>query len=177
MPVPFLLHTFPIIVPFLLALYTLRAAIVDCVEIVVRKGMWFWQSVPSFTRSVPYTKIRVEQARCLLAPSPRPDTSLAVHVYLCVSSFMSSVFICTPMVYMWNLYVNACWWGEQSYRHMFALFSSALAASCSPDLAAGAFVKCPHASFVLPLHPHAKHVLSFISLSIPTTVLQILFLF
>lgn len=147
MLVPFLLHTFPIIVPFLLALCTLRAVIVDCVEIVVRKGMWFWQSVPSFTSSVPYTKIRLEQARCLLALSP----GLAGHVYLCVSSFMTSVFICALIMYMWDLlYVNACWWGEQSYRHMFALFSSDLAASCSPDLAAGAFVKCPHASFAPP---------------------------
>lgn len=59
---------------------------------------------------------------------------------------------------------------------MFTLFSSALAALCSPGLATGAFLKCPHASCVPP-HPHVKHVLSFIPFSNPTTVLQILSLF
>lgn len=162
MPVSFLLHTFPIIVPSLLALCMLKAGIVDCVAVVVRKEVWFRQSVPSFTRSMPYTKIRIEQARCLLALSPDQTlhgsgcSCLPVCIALCASasSFMSPVFICSPMVYMWNLLdVKACWWCEQSYRHMFTLFSSALAASCSPDLAAGAFVKCPHASSVLPPSP------------------------
>lgn len=88
---------------------------------------------------------------------------------------MSSVFICTPMVYMWNLLgVMACWWCEQSYRHMFTLFSSALAPCVRLTLAAGAFVKCPHAISILLPHPHTKHVLSLIPLSTPTTVLQIL---
>lgn len=88
---------------------------------------------------------------------------------------MSSVFICTPMVYMWNLLgVMACWWCEQSYRHMFTLFSAALAPRVRLTLAAGAFVKCPHAISILLPHPHTKHVLSLIPLSTPTTVLQIL---